>query len=145
MKNSFALKIHVTVEENSVQKLQQNRLVSCGLLLSWNKHLSSLKWSLKFSIPFALSCVHIFVDSKKTSNIISSLLHVKFLLSKLGKNVSSWLRNVSSYCFGKQDIKTLADNVVSPGKKKKRKKGDKSSLNCYMMIVTVFQITLSSC
>lgn len=42
-------------------------------------------------------------------------------------------------------LKRLLIMLFPLGKKKKRKKGDKSSLNCYMMIVTVFQITLSSC
>jgi len=34
MGNSFTLKIHVTEEENGMQKILQNRLVSYGLLLS---------------------------------------------------------------------------------------------------------------
>lgn len=34
MENSFALKIHAVEEENVIQKILQNRLVSCGLLPS---------------------------------------------------------------------------------------------------------------
>lgn len=99
------------MEEENVQSILQNRPVSCCFLLSWNKHLLSLKRCSKFR---TLSCVHILGDIRKTR---SSLLHVKFILSKPVKSVSSWIRKMSNYCLGKEDVKMLVDNFVSPGKK----------------------------